>query len=167
MGVIEVLSDAMALSKGCLEGVLPAGDPRAELRPSGLSLLHRMKTPDKQDLAVRMGCCTTSDGFTEEGKMRVDTRAMSLRGGITHACFTVEVWLASADAAVASIVDVRAWEMIGDTGFVRSLHMVRRLRTSADGAISTKEGTTCLLPITTMASGLLLSFSQELEPSAP
>ena len=94
-------------------------------------------------------------------------RVISLTGRVTYARFTVEVCLASAAAAAAFVADVRALATLDDAGLVRSSHMVRQLRSFAEDATSIKEGTTCLLSLTTMISGLLLRFVEELEPPAP
>ena len=94
-------------------------------------------------------------------------RVISLTGRVTYARFTVEVCLASAAAAAAFVADVRALATLDDAGLVRSSHMVRRLRSSADDVTATQEGTTCLVPLTTMILGLLLRSSEELEPPAP
>ena len=58
---------------------------------------------------------------------------------------TSAVCLVAAAAAAESIVDVRAWARLYDTGMARSSDMVRRPKSAAEGATPVIEGTTCLL----------------------
>ena len=139
----------------------------AERRPSGLRSLHSMRILDRQHLVMRMMCCAASDRFTEEEKGRVDTRLKSLRVVVTYSRFTVEMCLASAVTAAASIANVRASATLDDTGLAWSSDMVRRLKYTADDATSTKDGNTYLLPLTAVTSGPLPQSSEELELPAP
>ena len=123
---------------------------------------HSMTIPDRQDLVVRMRCCAAFDWFTEE-KGRVEMRSICLRGVVTYSLFAEEVCFASAAAAAASFAEVQAWATYQGTGFARSSAMVRRPRSSAEDAISTREGTTCLFALTAVTSGSCPRSSEELE----
>ena len=75
---------------------------------------------------------------------------------------TENMCFSSAAAVAASIAADRVWETFEDTGLALSLAMVRRPRSSAEDATSTREGTTCLLPRTTVTSGIRSLSSEEL-----
>ena len=77
------------------------------------------------------------------------------------------MWLPSAATAAASISDIRAWETLDDTGLTRSSDMVRRLRSSADDAAFTKEGTAYLVLLMIGTLRPLPRSSEELDLPAP
>ena len=110
-----------------------------------------------------MSGCAASDWFTEEEKGRVEMRSISLMGVATYRRFTEEMCFASAAVAAASIAEGRLWATLDDTGLTRSSAWVRQLRPSADDAKSTKQGTTCLFPLTIVTSGPFSRSSEELE----
>ena len=123
---------------------------------------HSLRILDKQDFIVRMNCCAASDWFTEEEKGRVETRSVYFRGVVTYRRFAEDMCFASAAAEAAFTAADRAWATFEDTGFARSLAMVRRPRISAEDATSTREGATCLLPRTTVTSRIRSLSSEEL-----
>ena len=123
---------------------------------------HSLRILDKQDFIVRMNCCAASDWFTEEEKGRVETRSIPFRGVVEYRRCTEDMHFSSAAAVAASIAAERAWATFEDAGFARSLATARRPRSSAEDATSTREGTTCLLPRTTVTSGIRSLSSEEL-----
>ena len=60
--------------------------------------------------------------------------------------------LASAAASAVDIAAVRAWAKVEDTGLARSPVTERLLSRAAEDGTSTKEGVTCLFPVTTVTS---------------
>ena len=79
-------------------------------------------------------------------------RATSFRSRVTYTWRTEASCLSSAAASAVAIAAVRAWVKREDTGLARSPVTENLLSRAAEDATSTKEGVTCLFPVTTVTS---------------
>ena len=134
-----------------------AARKHSELRSS-----QSLRIPHKQDGVVRTSRFVASDWCTEEKKARVETRSIPYSGVVEYRSCTKDTCFSTAAAVAASIRVDRAWATSENTGFARSLALVTQPRNSAEDDTSTKHGTSCLLPRTTVTSGVRSLSSEEM-----